>query len=78
MIVPALKGAKKPIISSKICDRFKANLIDMQTQRKLNVYGVMQRQILTMKDHLIGLIYLGSLPFKKARFIAFEGVKMKE
>jgi hypothetical protein len=71
-IVPAHKGAKKPIISSEFCDRFQADLIDMRTQRKPDIYGVMQRWILTVKDHSTGLIYLSSLPFKKARFVAFE------
>ena len=30
------------------------------------------RWILTVKDHSTGLIYLSSLPFKEARFVAYK------
>ncbi len=70
--VPARKGAKKPILSSEFWDRIQVDLIDMQTMRKRDVYGQMQRWIMTVKDHLTGLVYLSALPRKKATFVAAE------
>jgi hypothetical protein len=70
--VPARKGAKKPILSSEFSNRFQVDLIDMQTMRKRDVYGQMQRWIMTVKDHLTGLVYLCALPRKKATFVAAE------
>ncbi len=68
--VPARKGAKKPIFSSEFRDCFQVDLIDMRTMRKRDVYGQMQRWIMTVKDHLTGLVYLCALPRKKAKFVA--------
>jgi hypothetical protein len=70
--VPARKGAKKPILSSEFNDPFQVDLIHMRTMRKRDVYGQMQRWIMTMKDHLTGLVYLCALPWKKAEFVAAE------
>jgi hypothetical protein len=70
--VPARKGTKKPILSSQFCDRFQVDLIDMQTMRKRDVYDQMQRWIMTVKDHLTGLVYLCALSWKKAAFVAAE------
>jgi hypothetical protein len=60
--VPPRKGAKKPIILSGFRDPFQVDLIDMKTMRKEDVYGVMQRWIMTIKDHSTGLEYLATLP----------------
>jgi hypothetical protein len=68
--VPARKGAKKPILSSEFRGRFQVDLIDMRTMRKKDVYGQMQRWIMTVKDHSTGLVYLCALPRKKAAFVA--------
>jgi hypothetical protein len=65
--MPARKGVKKPILSSEFHDRFQVDLIDMQTMRKRDVYGQMQRWIMTMKDHSTGLVYLCALPRKKGQ-----------
>jgi hypothetical protein len=70
--VLARKGAKKPILFSEFRDRFQVGLIDMRTMRKRDVYGQMQRWIMTVKAHLTGLVYLCALPRKKAVFIAAE------
>jgi hypothetical protein len=40
--------------------------------RKKDVYGVMQRWIMTVKDHSIGLVYLTVLRRKTAVFVAAE------
>ncbi len=72
LTVPQRKGAKKPIISSEFCDRFQVDLIDMRTMRKKDVYGVMQRWIMTVKDHSTGLVYLTVLPRKTAVVVAAE------
>ncbi len=68
----ARKGAKKPILSSEFCNCFQVDLIDMRTMRKKDVYGWMQRWIMTVKDHSTGLVYLCALPRKKADFVAAE------
>ena len=70
--VPATKGAKKPILSSEFRDRIQVDLIDMRAMRKRDVYGNMQRWIMTVKDHSTGLVYLCALPRKKASFVAAE------
>jgi hypothetical protein len=70
--VLARKGAKKPILSSEFRNRFQVDLIDMWTMRKRDVYGQMQRWIMTVKDHSTGLVYLCALPWKKATFVAAE------
>ncbi len=69
-IVPPRKGAKKPIISSEFCDYFHVDLIDMRTMRKMDVYGVMQHWIMTVRDHSTGLVYIAALPRKTAKFVA--------
>ncbi len=68
--VPARKRAKKPILSSEFRNPFQVDLIDMRTTRKRDVYGQMQRWIMTVKDHSTGLVYLCALPWKKAEFVA--------
>jgi hypothetical protein len=70
--ISAPKGAKKPIISSHFRDRIQVDLIDMRTMRKRDVYGLMQRWIMTVKDHSTGLVYLAALPQKKAEYVASE------
>jgi len=71
-IVESRKGAKRPILSSEFRDRFQVDLIDMRTLRRLDVYGQMQRWIMTVKDHSTGLVYLCALPNKMANYIAAE------
>ncbi len=44
----------------------------MRTMRKKDVYGVMQRWIMTVKDHSNGLVYLTALPRKTGVFFAAE------
>jgi hypothetical protein len=67
----ARKGVKKPILSSEFCDRFQVDSSDMQTMRKRDVYGQMQHLIMTVTDHLTGLVYLYcALLWKKAAFVA--------
>ncbi len=70
--VPATKGAKKPILLSEFRDRIQVDLINMRVMRKQDIYGNMQRWIMTVKDHLTGLVYLCALPRKKAVFAAAE------
>jgi hypothetical protein len=38
--------------------------------RKNDMYGVMLRRIMTVKDHSTGLVYLALLPRKTAVFVA--------
>jgi hypothetical protein len=44
----------------------------MQMMRKRDVYGQMQRWIMTVKEHSTGLVYLCALPRKRAAFVAVE------
>jgi len=71
-IIPERRGAKKPILSSEFRDRVQVDLIDMRSMRKRDVYGRMQRWIMTVKDHATGLVYLCSLPRKTALYVAAE------
>jgi hypothetical protein len=73
--VPPTKGAKKPILSSKFRDLIQVDLIDMRAMRKQDIYGNMQRWIMTVKDHSTWLVYLCALPQKKAIFVAAESEK---
>ena len=54
-VIPAIKGAKKPIISNEYRDRFQVDLIDMRKKKKKkNIYGMIQCWIMTVKDHSTG------------------------
>jgi hypothetical protein len=44
----------------------------MRSMRKRDVYGRMQRWIMTVKDHSTGLVYLCLLLRKKAAYVAAE------
>ncbi len=70
--VLATKGAKKPILSSEFRDCIQVDLIDMRAMRKRDIYGNMQRWIMTVKDHSTSLVYLCALPQIKASFVAAE------
>lgn len=70
--IPPQKGAKKPIYSDNYRDRFQVDLIDMKKFAKPNVYGVLQRWIMAVKDHSTGFTALFSLPRKKPIYVAFE------
>jgi hypothetical protein len=70
--VAARKGAKKPILSLEFRDCVQVDLIDMRSMRKQDVYGRMQRWIMTIKDHSTGLVYLCLLPWKKVTYVAAE------
>ncbi len=62
-------------MSLEFRDRIKVDLIDMRAMRKRDIYGNMQRWIMTVKDHLTGLVYPCALPQKKAIFDAVEWEK---
>lgn len=49
--ISAHKGAKSPIVSAQFRDRFEVDLIDLRKKQKRDIYGVMQRWIVTVKDH---------------------------
>ena len=65
-------GAKKPIYSSAWRDRFQVDLIDMRKFPRPDIYGVIQRWIMTVKDHSTSFTAVFSLPQKKPAFVAFE------
>jgi hypothetical protein len=44
----------------------------MRTMRRKDMHSVMQRWIMTVKDHSAGLVYLAVLPRKTAKFVAAE------
>ena len=70
-IIAHQKGAKKPIYSDAWHDCFQVDLVDYRKMAHLNVYGELQRWIMTVKDHSTGFTALFSLPRKKPMFVAF-------
>lgn len=70
--IPPRKGAKNPILSCAFRDRFQVDLIDMRKMQRKDIYGVMQRWIMTIKDHSTGLMFCIALPNKRADFVAHE------
>ena len=71
-IVPPTVGAAKPILSYAWRDRYQVDLIDMRKFARKNVYGITQRWIMTVKDHFTGFTAVFSLPYKEAKYVAFE------
>lgn len=71
-VIAPQKGAKKPILSNAFRDRFQVDLVDMSKKQKRNIYGVMQRWIMTVKDHSTGITHVTSIPRKRPKFVAFE------
>ena len=72
---PAIKphqGAKKPIHSTNWRDRFQVDLIDMRKFAQRDIYGIVQRWIIVLKDHFSGLTYITSIPRKRAKYVAHE------
>ena len=66
------KGAKRPILSKEFRDRFQVDLIDMRKMQRRNIYGIMQRWIVTVKDHFTGLTFVTSIPRKRPKYVAYE------
>jgi hypothetical protein len=66
-VIRPLKGATKPIVSHEFRDRFQVDLIDMRTKKKENIYGLMMRWIMTVKDHSTGITHLSALPLKQPK-----------
>jgi hypothetical protein len=67
-----LKGAEQPILSERFRDRFQVDLIDMTTRPATNVYNLVMRWIVTVKDHFTGLVALSAVPRKRPKFVAHE------
>jgi hypothetical protein len=70
--IKKLKGADKPLFSGHFRDPFQVDLIDMQTRPASNVYDIIMRYIVTVKDHLIGFVCLNCIPRKKPLFVVYE------
>ena len=71
-VIQPKQGAKQPITSQQFRDRFQIDLIDMRKRRKKNIYGVTQRWLMTVKDHLSRLTAFMSLPRKRPKYVAHE------
>ena len=71
-IIACQKGANKPIYSDAWHDCFQVDLVHYRKMAHPNVYGELQRWIMTVKDHSTGFTALFSLPRKKPMFVAFE------
>ena len=67
-----IDGAIKPIVSDMYRDRFQVGFIDMRLRRMQNVYGVMMRWIVTIKDHHTRITWLAAIPLKKSSFVSHE------
>ncbi len=72
MVGNAQKGSRKPIMSLNWQSRFELDLMDFCKLRKRDPFGVLMRWILTLKDHVIALVYLCTLPRKRGNLIAFK------
>ena len=71
-VIAPQKGAKKPILSHEFRDRFQVDLVDMRKKKRRNIYGVMQRWLMTVKDHSTGLTFVASIPRKRPKYVAHE------
>jgi Integrase zinc binding domain len=70
--IKKLKGAAKPIMSTKFRDRFQVDLIDMSHDPQTNPTSQVMKWILVCKDHLTGFHMVRALPAKKASIVAHE------
>jgi IS30 family transposase len=52
--------------------RFELDLMDFCKLRKRDPFGVLMHWILTLKDHATSLVYLCTLPRKRANLIAYK------
>jgi transposase InsO family protein len=68
--IKKLRGAAKPIRSSKFRDRFQVDLVDMSANRRKNIYGIVMRYILVIKDHFSGFMIADCIPRKRAQYVA--------
>jgi hypothetical protein len=69
--IKKLRGASKPIRSSKFRDRFQVDLVDMSANRRKNIYGIVMRYILVIKDHFSGFVIADCIPRKRAKYVAY-------
>jgi hypothetical protein len=60
--VRSLRGASRPIRSSNFRDRFQVDLVDMSTNRRQSIYGIVMRYIVVMKDHFSGFVMADCIP----------------
>jgi len=65
-------GAKKPIYSDNWRDHFQVDLVDYRKMPCPNIYGQVQRWLMTVKDHSTGFTALFLLLRKKPKYVAFE------
>jgi hypothetical protein len=68
----AQKGSRKPLTSSNWQSRFRLDLMDFCKLRKRVPFGVLMHWILTLKDHATALVYLCTLPRKRANLISYK------
>jgi hypothetical protein len=66
------KGSRKPIMLLNWQSRFQLDLMDFHKLRKRDSFGVLMHWILTLKDHATALVYLCTLPRKRANLIAYK------
>jgi transposase InsO family protein len=69
MTQPA-RGSRKPIRSIHFRDRFQIDLIDFCKLGKRDLFGVLVRWVLVIKDHATGLVYLCALTRKRPSLVA--------
>jgi len=69
--IKKLPGAKKPIISSDFRDRFEIDLIDKRANPQTCIHGIVQRWIMSVKDHFTGFACFEALPRKRPKYVAW-------
>jgi hypothetical protein len=72
LVTRTFKGSRKPIFSKSFHNRFQLDIINFQALRKRNLFGVLMRWVLTIKDHATGLMYLCALPQKRPDLVAYK------
>jgi hypothetical protein len=71
-VTDASRGSRKPIQSRHYQKRFQLDLIDFCKLRKRDLFRVLMRWIMTIKDHSTGFIYLTALLRKRAKCVAYK------
>ena len=71
-VTQKIRGSIKPIFSKNFCDRFQVDLVDFCRLRKRDLFGVLMRWAMTLKNHASGLTYICALLRKQAHLIAYK------
>ena len=66
------KGPGIAIKSDGFRDRIQVDLVDYQSDPCTNVYGILMKFLMVIKDHFTRFVWLRALPKKEARYVSTE------